>query len=336
MSKDIPFEGKSVFVSGGCGSLGSSIVRRLLTGRVRRVVAFDINQSALGQMERRFRDPRLRLFVGDVRDFRRLKLGMEGSEIVFHCAALKMIPSCEYNPMETIKTNVIGTENVVEASLETVPEKVVAISSDKACAPLNLYGATKLCMERLVTAANFMRGSRETVYFCVRYGNVLGSTESVIPVWKEQFEAGQPITITSDNMTRFSITMDEALDFIFGSALLAKRGEIFVPKLRAYSIVDIAEAFERLVGKPLQKLEIGLRPGEKEHEYLISQHEVRNTFDIGAAYVILPEQTTREAFGLEYPFDHMKSVDWQVYSSETAGKLTVEELEALLAQLETI
>jgi UDP-N-acetylglucosamine 4,6-dehydratase/UDP-glucose 4-epimerase len=287
-------------------------------------------------MERRFRDPRLRLFVGDVRDFRRLKLGMEGSEIVFHCAALKMIPSCEYNPMETIKTNIIGTENVVEASLETVPEKVVAISSDKACAPLNLYGATKLCMERLVTAANFMRGSRETVYFCVRYGNVLGSTESVIPVWKEQFEAGQPITITSDNMTRFSITMDEALDFIFGSALSAKRGEIFVPKLRAYSIADIAEAFERLVGKPLQKLKIGLRPGEKEHEYLINQHEVRNTFDIGDAYVILPEQTTRETFGLEYPFDHMKSVDWQVYSSERAEKLTVEELKALLAQLETI
>jgi len=274
--------------------------------------------------------------VGDVRDLQRLKLAMEGCEIVFHCAALKMIPSCEYNPMEAIKTNIIGSQNVIEASLETVPEKVVATSSDKACAPLNLYGATKLCMERLVTAANFIRGDRETIYFCVRYGNVLGSAESVIPVWKEQFEAGQPITITSDNMTRFSITMDEALDFIFASALSAKRGEIFVPKLRAYRMGDLAEAFERLVGKPLNRTEIGLRPGEKEHEYLINQHEVRNTFDIGRAYVVLPDQTTRETFRLEYQFDHMKSVEWQLYSSETAEKLTVEELKALLAQLETI
>jgi FlaA1/EpsC-like NDP-sugar epimerase len=287
-------------------------------------------------MERRFRDPRLRLFVGDVRDLQRLKLAMERCEIVFHCAALKMIPSCEYNPMEAIKTNIVGSQNVIEASLETVPEKVVAISSDKACAPLNLYGATKLCMERLVTAANFIKGDRKTIYFCVRYGNVLGSTESVIPVWKEQFEAGQPITITSDNMTRFSITMDEALDFIFESALLAKGGEIFVPKLRAYRMGDIAEAFERLVGKPLNTTEIGLRPGEKEHEYLTNQHEVRNTFDIGDKYVLLPDQTTRETFGLEYPFDHMKPVDWQLYSSETVEKLTVEELKALLAHLETI
>jgi FlaA1/EpsC-like NDP-sugar epimerase len=336
MTEDSVFDGKSVFVSGGCGSLGSSIVRRLLEGGTRRVVGFDINQSGLSQIERRLRDPRLRLFVGDVRDLSRLRLAMDGCEIVFHCGALKIIPSCEYNPMEAIKTNIIGSENIIEASLDTLPEKVVAISSDKACAPLNLYGATKLCMERLVTAANLMKGGRKTVYFCVRYGNVLGSAESVIPVWREQIEAGEPITITSENTTRFSITMNEAVDFIFRSVTMARGGEIFVPKLRAYNTLDLAKAFEDSIGKPLQKSRIGLRPGEKEHEYLINQHEVRNTFDVGDAYVIVPEQATRDTFGLRYPFDRKRPVDWQVYSSETAKKLTVGELKALLAQLQVI
>jgi FlaA1/EpsC-like NDP-sugar epimerase len=287
-------------------------------------------------MERRLNDPRMRFFVGDVRDFSRLKLGMDGCEIVFHCAALKIIPSCEYNPMEAIRTNIIGSQNIVEASLETVPEVVVAISSDKACAPLNLYGATKLCMERLITAANFMKGARKTIYFCVRYGNVFGSAESVIRVWKEQLDAGQPITITTDDMTRFSITMDEALDFIFKSMAKARGGEIFVPKLRAYNILDVAKAMEEVVGKPMQRLSIGLRPGEKDHEYLISQHEARNTFDVGDAYVIVPDQATRDSFDLQYSFDNTSSVDWQIYGSETAQKLTVKELKALLARLKTI
>lgn len=315
------FEGKSVFISGGCGSLGSALVVRLLRTNVRRVVVFDNNQAKLAEVERRYPDPRLRFFVGDVRDVSRLARGLEGCDVAFHCAALKIIPSCEYNPTEAIKTNVLGSQNFVEACLETVPEIAIGISSDKACSPLNLYGATKLCMERLFVAANRYKGKRETIFTCMRYGNVLGSTESVIPVWLEQAAKEQQITLTNPDMTRFSITIDQAVDFIFASMTYARGSEIFVPKLKSYAVKDLAAAFVSMY-KGISMKTTGTRIGEKDHEMLINEHEMRFTHEFPFGYVINQVDT------IELP--SAKFFGLSCYSSETAERHTIEEIEAML------
>jgi FlaA1/EpsC-like NDP-sugar epimerase len=325
-------EGKSVFISGACGSLGSNLVRRLTKTDARRIVAFDINQSRLDEMERNFKDRRLRFFLGDVRDPRRLRRAIEGCDIIVHCAALKIIPSCEYNPMEAIATNIIGSQNMIECAMDAEPEIVMAISSDKACAPLNLYGATKLCMEKLFTAANFIKGDRRTVFSCVRYGNVLGSNDSVVPLWKEQLKLRQPLTITNREMTRFSITIDEAIDFVFRSLSKARGAEVFIPKLRAYTVRHLLEAFLELSEEENPVVETGDRTGEKRDEVLINEHETRLAFDIGTDYVILPDQATREKYELKYAFSLMKPFDGSSspYSSLYADKLMPEELKGLL------
>lgn len=317
------FDEKTVFISGGAGSLGSAIVARLLTTRVRRVVVFDNNQSKLAEFERRFeQDSRLRFFVGDVRDLSRLRRGLEGCDVAFHCAALKIIPSCEYNPTEPIKTNVLGSQNFIEACLDTVPEIALGISSDKACSPVNLYGATKLCMERLFTAANGYKGTRKTIFACVRYGNVLGSAESVIPVWMEQAAKQRKLTVTDPSMTRFSITMDEALDFIFASVEYARGAEIFVPKLKSYTVQDLAVAFVLATGQDISTEVKGARVGEKDHELLINEHEMRYAREVPFGFVISTDNAGRHP--------DAESLGLARYSSEMASRLTKDELVALL------
>jgi len=610
------FADKNILVTGGVGSLGSALVKRLLEGQASRIVVYDINQSGLDKMERECPDERLRFFVGDVRDLERLKRAMETCHIVIHTAAYKIIPSCEYNPSEAIKTNILGSKNVVEATLgtETV-EKVVAISSDKACSPLNLYGATKLCMERIFVAANYYKGKRKARFFCTtpdtpivtihgfkkiaevkkgdlvlthkgrfkpvtevftrpyrgvvyhinigkcsitvtpehpllgfvdgktqwitaklcwklcnkltrnrgslfsglyrwrrlfhgpypqitftpyadsiccnardlgfsglesetrtfmdsrkgrrdilrekgqifretfcnpehlwqtpctktfgenftilkgeettsivndegnrdypkqprgfkiegevannfrfeesnfrvefdkststvrkstdensilerigikqgfsaravmnleveddhtfftgpfishnctRYGNVLGSADSVIPIWKEQVTRNSPLTLTKGEMTRFNITMQEGIDFIFRSLQTAYGGEIFVPKLKAYRVRDLLEAFNQVTGSNCTVQEIPVRPGEKPHEQLINEFEMRTavTFGPHEDYAILPDESTIKRFGLRFYFDEpVKFPEPVAYSSETAEKLTVDELKQLL------
>lgn len=319
------FDNKSIFISGGCGSLGSALVRRLLITRARRIVLFDNDQSMLAELERRRADPRVRYFVGDVRDLSRLRHAIEGCEVAFHCAALKIIPSCEYNPTETINTNVLGSQNFIEACLDKVPEIAVGVSTDKACSPLNLYGATKLCMERLFVAANRFKGDRRTIFACVRYGNVLGSAESVIPVWMEQAAAEGKITITDPGMTRFSITMDEAIDFIFASMKYATGPEIFVPKMKSYVLRDLAAAFLLANSLSIPVETKGARPGEKDHELLINEHEMKLACKVPFGYVIrshdmvkLPDRESSRLSGLSS------------YSSENAERLTTDELVALL------
>jgi UDP-N-acetylglucosamine 4,6-dehydratase/UDP-glucose 4-epimerase len=328
------FEGKSVFITGACGSLGSNLVRRLVNTDARRIVAFDNNQSKLDEMERRSKDRRLRFFLGDVRDSRRLRRAIERCDVILHCAALKIIPSCEYNPTEAIATNIIGSQNIIECAMDAEPEIVTAISSDKACAPLNLYGATKLCMEKLFTAANFIKGDRRMVFTCVRYGNVLGSNDSVIPLWKEQLKLRKPLTITNPDMTRFSITIDEAINFVFRSLAKARGGEVFIPKLRAYVIRNLLEAFAQLSGRETSVVEMGDRTGEKRDEVLINEHETKLAFDIGTDYVILPDPATRERYGLKYDFNVMKPFNdsERAYSSLNADKMTPEELKQLLVK----
>jgi len=319
------FDGKSVFISGGCGSLGSALAARLLTTRARRIVLFDNDQSMLAEVERRCADPRVRYFVGDVRDLSRLRHAVEGCEVAFHCAALKIIPSCEYNPTEAIKTNVLGSQNFIEACLDKVPEIAVGVSTDKACSPLNLYGATKLCMERLFIAANRFKGDRKTIYACVRYGNVLGSAESVIPVWMEQAATEGKITVTDPGMTRFSITMDEAIDFIFASMKYATGSEIFVPKMKSYTLKDLAAAFLKANSLSIPIEAKGPRPGEKDHELLINEHEMKFVREVPFGYMIgndemdqLPRRDSSRLPGLTS------------YSSETANRLSTDELVALL------
>ena len=320
-----PFDGKSIFISGGCGSLGSSILARLLKTGARRIVIFDNDESKLAELGRRVADSRVRYFVGDVRDLSRLTRALEGCQVAFHCAALKIIPICEYNPTEPIKTNILGSQNFIEACLDTVPDIAVGVSTDKACSPLNLYGATKLCMERLFIATNRMKGDRKTIFTCVRYGNVLGSAESVIPVWIEQAATQGKITITDPDMTRFSITMEQAIDFIFTSMNHAEGSEIFIPKLRSYAVRDLAAAFlgsnPRGIGMEL----IGTRIGEKDHEVLINEHEMSYVLEVPFGYVVRTPDGTRLDATKPSTLSGLSS-----YSSETAARLTVTELSALL------
>jgi len=238
-------------------------------------------------MENKFDDDRLRFFLGDVKDFNRLIRAFEDVDYVFHAAALKHVPKIEYNPFEAIKTNVIGSQNVIDACLHENVEKSICIGTDKAVSPLNTYGATKLLMEKLfVTANNYLNPERHrTKFIAVRYGNVFGSSGSVIPKFIEQIKSKKKITITDPNMTRFSITMDEALDFIVNALTSGKGSEIFVPKLKSYSISNVKDALFELLGKYDEEV-IGIRPGEKLHETLINSDEIKYCWDYNGMYML--------------------------------------------------
>lgn len=328
------FAGKNILITGGTGSLGSALVNRLLKTQASRIVVYDINQSGLHKMEHEYTDSRIRYFVGDVRDFKRLKRAMEGCNIVIHTAAYKIIPSCEYNPFEAVKTNILGSQNIVEATLETeTVQKVVGISSDKACSPLNLYGATKICMERIFVASNYYKGRREACFFCTRYGNVLGSADSVIPIWKKQLAEGKPLTLTKGDMTRFNVTMQQGIDFIFRSLQTARGAEVFAPKLKAYYVKDLLNAFIEVMGSNPSIQEIPIRPGEKLHEVIINKYEMRTAVTFGPFqdYAILPDESTIKRFNLRFYFDDpVKFPEPVVYSSKNAEKHTKEELKEML------
>jgi len=278
--------GKSVLVTGGTGSFGRSFVRRLLADQdPSRVVILSRDElkqydfaSELGQ------DPRVRFFLGDVRDPERLWRAFDGIEIVVHAAALKQIPAAEYNPFEAIKTNILGAQNVIDAALDRKVERVLALSTDKACSPINLYGATKLVSDKLFVAANAYVGSKPTRFAVVRYGNVLGSRGSIVPLFKRLASSGT-LPITDERMTRFWITLDQGVAFVLGALERMHGGEIFVPKIPSMKIVDLA-----LAVAPDASLDVvGIRPGEKLHEQMISADDARRTVDAGDFYVIKPD-----------------------------------------------
>lgn len=281
------FDGKKILITGGTGSLGQALTKRLLEEKVERIRIFSRNEEKQIAMEHKFNDKRLRFFLGDVNDLGRLTRALEDIDIVFHAAALKHVPKIEYNPFEAIKTNVIGSQNVIDASLHENVEKVIAIGTDKAVSPLNTYGATKLLMEKLfVTANNYVNPQKHrTKFITVRYGNVFGSSGSVVPRFIEQIKKKQKITITDPQMTRFSITLDEALAFIFNATKSGKGSEIFVPKMRAYNIMDLKDALGDLLGNYGEEI-TGIRPGEKLHEILISDEEIRQTWEYRDMYMI--------------------------------------------------
>jgi len=278
---------ESILVTGGTGSFGNAFARTILEANPeRRVIIFSRDELKQFEMAQRFprdRFPRMRFFLGDVRDPRRLEQAMEGVDWVVHAAALKQVPAAEYNPFECIKTNVLGAQNLIDAAMKHDVKRVVALSTDKAAAPINLYGATKLCSDKLFVAANNYRGHREIRLSVVRYGNVMGSRGSVMPFFLERRSTGV-LPITHPGMTRFNVSLQEGVDMVIWALQNSSGGEIFVPKIPSYRILDVAEA----IGPECEKPVVGVRPGEKIHEEMITVSDSPNTLDIGPYYAILP------------------------------------------------
>ena len=322
--------GKKILITGGTGSLGQALTSRLLKEDVDTIRIFSRNENKQITMESKFKDDRLRFLLGDVRDYSRLVRAMEDIDIVLHAAALKHVPIIEYNPFEAIKTNVIGSQNVIDACLEENVEKAVAIGTDKAVSPLNTYGATKLLMEKLfVTSSNYLKKERhKTKFVALRYGNVLGSSGSVIPKFIQQIKNKEKITITDPNMTRFSISMDKALDFILHATEIAKGSEIFIPKLRAYTIKDVKDAlFESL--QKTDEENIGIREGEKLNEILINSDEIRYTWEYENMYMILNPSVQKHVSLDEFP-NKNRVADMNDYSSGNVEKISKDEMKKII------
>ncbi|MBB4842404.1 UDP-N-acetylglucosamine 4,6-dehydratase (inverting) [Paucibacter oligotrophus] len=279
---------KSILVTGGTGSFGKAFIRTVLERfpDVKRLVVFSRDELKQFEMAQQFPGenyPAIRYFIGDIRDEGRLRRALEGIDIVVHAAALKQVPAAEYNPFECIKTNVLGAQNLIEACLDSQVQRVVALSTDKAAAPINLYGATKLCSDKLFVAANNIRGHRNLRLSVVRYGNVMGSRGSVIPFFLDKRKTGI-LPITDPAMTRFNISLQEGVDMVLWSIENALGGEVLVPKIPSYRITDVANA----VAPDCEQKIVGVRPGEKIHEEMITASDSLNTVDLGAYYAILP------------------------------------------------
>lgn len=279
---------KSILITGGTGSFGRAFVRTVL-GRfpdIKRLVVYSRDELKQFEMNQAFSDQKyqgLRYFIGDVRDEARLRRALEGVDVVVHAAALKQVPAAEYNPFECIKTNVLGAQNLIEACLDSRVERVVALSTDKAAAPINLYGATKLCSDKLFVAANNIKGRRDIRFSVVRYGNVMGSRGSVIPFFLGRRSSGV-LPITDPSMTRFNISLQEGVDMVLWSIEHSLGGEVLVPKIPSYRITDVATA----IGPECRQEIVGIRPGEKIHEEMITASDSFNTVDLGRYFAILP------------------------------------------------
>lgn len=316
---------KTVLITGGTGSFGKKFIEMLLREyQPRKLIVF--SRDELKQHEMRvagFVDPSLRYFIGDVRDVDRLRRAMNGVDIVVHAAALKQVPACEYNPIEAVMTNIMGAKNVIEAALDCGVHRVLAMSTDKATAPINLYGATKLVAEKLFVQANSYRGRDGARFACVRYGNVVGSRGSVIPLFKKQMVNGK-ITITDERMTRFWITLDQGVRFVISSIEQMHGGEVFIPKIPSMNIMDLANALAQDCDFEF----VGIRPGEKLHESMISIDEARQSIELEDRYVILPAHPwwLQDNWGEGKPLP-----DGFSYSSDTNDLwLTPDELQGMI------
>lgn len=325
---------KSILITGGTGSLGKALVKRILKDypEVKRLVVFSRDEQKQFQMSQEFPDTKfqsIRYFIGDVRDYERVKRALRKIDYVIHAAAMKHVPIAEYNPMECVKTNVLGAENIINACLESDVKSVVALSTDKAAAPINLYGATKLTSDKLFIAANNIRGRNDIRFSVVRYGNVMGSNGSVIPFFIKKKSEGV-LPITDSNMTRFNITLEEGVDMVIHALENAEGGEIFVPKIPSYKITNLATA---ICDKCEQKI-VGVRSGEKIHEEMITSSDSYNTYDLGKYFVILPQIPV---FNIESFIRDKKAKKVKPGFSYNSGQneyfLTVDELRILIDNL---
>ena len=315
-----------MLITGGTGSFGKKFLEIVLRDfHPNKIIIF--SRDELKQHEMRmngFDDPSLRYFIGDVRDIDRLRRAMEGVDVVIHAAALKQVPSCEYNPFEAVKTNILGAQNVIDAAIDSGVAKVLALSTDKAVNPVNLYGATKLCAEKIFIQGNAYSRPHKSRFSCVRYGNVIASRGSVIPIFLEQKKRGK-ITITDERMTRFWITLEQAVKFVIRNISHMQGGEIFVPKIPSMRVMDLAKA----IASECEVEIIGIRPGEKLHEALITEEEGRNTIAFDSMFVVMPtfqwwqKMSNKEGTALPEGF---------VYTSDKNDEwLTVEDLKGILA-----
>jgi UDP-N-acetylglucosamine 4,6-dehydratase/UDP-glucose 4-epimerase len=330
------FAGKKVLITGGTGSLGQALTERILNSDVEQIRILSRNEFQQISMETKLPDERLRFLIGDVRDKDRLIRALDDVDIVFHAAALKHVPKVEYNPFEAIKTNVQGSQNVIDACLENDVQRAICIGTDKAVSPLNTYGATKLLMEKLfITAKRYSNPKKHpTKFFAVRYGNVFGSSGSVIPKFIEQINNNKKITITDPTMTRFSITMNQALDFILKATQKGHGAEVFIPKLKAYSLQQIHDILSNLTNAKDHEI-IGMRTGEKQHELLINSDEMRDAWSYDNMFVLLND--LHESENLEEVYPGIKKIeDLDVYSSAKTQQLSTEEITENIKDLQLL
>jgi len=292
------FKGKTILVTGGTGSFGKAFTEYLVKfhSNFKKLIVFSRDELKQSEMihDKKFNHPNIRFILGDIRDYSDIRRAIQNVDIIIHAAALKQVPTAEYNPFQFIKTNILGSQNIIEAALDTNVKNVVALSTDKASAPINLYGATKLCSEKLFTAANNIKGKKNISFSVVRYGNVMGSRGSVIPLFLKFNRKNKQLTLTDKKMTRFNITLKESVELVLSSLKNSREGEIFIPKIPSFHILDLIKAIA-----PNKKYKlIGVRPGEKIHEELISVYEGKSTVEFKNYYAILPtiDQNTIKSY----------------------------------------
>ena len=328
------FKNQTLLITGGTGSFGKAFLHRILNkySHIKKVIVFsrdELKQHELSlSLNKKFND-KVRFFLGDIRDRDRLLSAFSGVDYVIHAAALKQVTTAEYNPFEFIKTNILGAQNIVEAAIEKNVKKIIALSTDKACSPINLYGATKLCSDKIFSASNNIFGKKNISFSVVRYGNVFASRGSVIPLFDHYAKNFGYLPITDKNMTRFNLSLEEAIDLVILSIEKSIGGEIFVPKIPSYRIIDLANAFDSKIKKKI----IGVRPGEKIHEELISTSDSLSTFDMGKYYVILPSSYNDKIYEKKFKnFKKKNKVDKSFsYSSDKNNHfLKVKEIKLLI------
>ena len=333
------FKNKRILITGGTGSIGQEILQDILKHEPTVVRIMDVDETKQFELQQEYGDyENVRFLLGDVRDKERLYRAIEDIDIVFHTAALKHVLACEYNPFEAVKTNAIGIQNLIDVAMDKEVEKVMFTSSDKAVNPTNVMGATKLLAERLITSANYYKGARKTIFSSVRFGNVLGSRGSVIPLFKKQIEKGGPITITNSEMTRFIMSMRDAINLLFKATELAQGGEIFVFKMEAIKITDLAKVMiEELASNygytPDEiKMEIiGIKPGEKLYEELMTEDEARRALETEDMFILLPEMEELSHIGSSY-YPPTSQAEIKAYTSNDVEHLTKKEIKEMLYQ----
>lgn len=314
---------KTILVTGGTGSFGKKFIKEILEQDVKKVIVLSRDELKQYEMAQEYTDPRIRFFIGDVRDKERLYRAFDGVDVVIHAAALKHVGACEYNPFEAVKTNIHGAQNIIEAAIDCGVQRVIALSTDKAASPVNLYGATKLASDKLFVAANSYVGDKDTRFAVVRYGNVVGSRGSVVPFFKKIRETGK-LPITDERMTRFWITLEQGVQFVLDNLQRMNGGEIFVPKIPSMKVTDLAEA----IAPECEIQYVGIRPGEKLHEAMITEDDARRTLEFDTYYVIQPEFPW---WSEDYSSGGKQLPDGFKYTSDINTEwLTVEELQALV------
>lgn len=317
--------GKTVLITGGTGSFGKKFVRMVLEKyAVKKLIVFSRDELKQYEMQQQIQDERLRFFIGDVRDPERLHRAFHGVDVVVHAAALKQVPACEYNPIEAVKTNIIGAQNIINAAVDNGVKKIIALSTDKAANPINLYGATKLCSDKLFIAGNAYSGVANTKFSVVRYGNVIGSRGSVIPLFREQAKTGV-LTVTDKRMTRFWITLEKGVEFVIHCLEVMHGGELFIPKIPSMSVMDLAKA---IASKCKFKV-TGIRPGEKLHEVLLPEGEAYRALEFKEMYIVEPDVQALEA-GRHSGGKRVKQ-DFEYASNTNTRWLTTNQLKKIIS-----